>query len=66
MDLFQRGGGEDWDTKILNIDDTSHFWLALVATGEDDRLFGEGKRILLATMTLKLEDTMTICVDTCF
>lgn len=66
MDLFNAGNGEEWNTIILNLDGTSHFWLALLPTGPEDRKFGSGSRILLATMTFKLQDTMQICLDTCF
>ncbi|MCK4224262.1 MAG: T9SS type A sorting domain-containing protein [candidate division Zixibacteria bacterium] len=43
-----------------------HFWLSLVPLGTQDQRWWEGSRILLATMTFKLEDTMTICLDTCW
>lgn len=44
----------------------SHFFLVLLATGVEDHWFEAGSRILLATMTFKVEDTMSICIDTCF
>jgi len=56
-------GPYDWANKILNLNGTSHFWFSLIPTTQP--LFGEGSRILLATMTFKLEDTTTICVDSC-
>ena len=66
MDLYQAGNGEEWNFIALNLDGTSHFWLALFPTGSEDPRFGSGSRILLATMTFKVEDTMQICTDTCF
>ncbi|MGB8658095.1 MAG: dockerin type I repeat-containing protein [Candidatus Zixiibacteriota bacterium] len=66
MDLFQLGTGNEWDSRFLSLDGTSHFWLALVATGADDQRFGSGSRTLVATMTFKLQDTMEICIDSCF
>jgi hypothetical protein len=66
MDLSQQGMGLEWDTRILDLDGTSHFWFAIFPTGSRDQRFGEGSRVLLATMTFKLEDTTTICLDTCF
>ena len=61
--------GGEWDTRILDLythPDSAHFWLAMFPTGIQDHRFEEGSRILLATMTFKLEDSMSICIDTCF
>ncbi len=66
MRLSQTNPGEEWDSRILNLDKTSHFWLAIVATGTADRAWWQGSRVLVATMTFKLQDTMQICIDTCF
>ncbi len=71
-----------WDTKILELASDSswifwaggkdsafvppHFWLILAASGSEDQRMWGGSRILLATMTFKLEDSMRICIDTCF
>jgi hypothetical protein len=55
-----------WDYIVLNLDGTSHFWMAMVPTGAPDQRWWEGSRVLLATMTFKLEDSMTISLDTCF
>lgn len=73
--------GEDWDTRELRVESDSswyvfnagkdsmfvapHFWMALVATGAGDQFWWEGSGVLLATMTLKLQDTMQICLDSC-
>ncbi len=46
------------------MDGTSHFWVSVICGGTDKR-FIAGSNILLLTMTMKLEDTMNICVDTC-
>ena len=56
----------EWDTVILALDGTSHFWLSMVPTGSKDQRWWEGSRVLLATMTFKLEDHQEICIDTCF
>jgi hypothetical protein len=66
MDQSQKLTGEEWDYRFLNLDGTTHFWFAVVANSQEDHWFEEGSRILLATMTFKLEDTMTVCMDTCF
>jgi hypothetical protein len=66
MDLFDRGEGEEWNFTSLNLDGTSHFWLAILPSSAEDHYFESGSRILLATMTFKLEDTMQICIDSCF
>ena len=65
-DMAADFSGRDWDTRILNLDGYSQFWLSMVATGSPDQLWWEGSRVLLATMTFKLEDTTTICIDSCF
>jgi hypothetical protein len=66
MDLGEQGLGEEWDCRILDIGDGTHFWLALNPTGAPDPRFCGGSRVLVATMTLTLEDTTTLCVDTCW
>jgi len=43
-----------------------HIWLSFLATGGDDQRWWEGSRVLLATLTFKLEDSMHICIDTCW
>jgi hypothetical protein len=54
-----------WATIILDLDGTSHFWLLLAASTQP--LFGEnGKKTLIATMTFRVQNTDTICIDTCF
>jgi len=58
--------GREWDTIILDLDGTSHFWLAMLPIGAADQRWWEGDRVLLATMTFKVEDTMTVCIDTAF
>jgi hypothetical protein len=59
-------GGRAWDTIVRDCDDTSHWWVTMFPTGSQDQRFWSGYRILLATMTFVLEDTMTVCIDTCF
>jgi hypothetical protein len=59
--------GEDWvwSNRILNLDGTSHFWLLLAPTVQP--LFGQsGEKWLIATMTFKMQDTMHVCIDSCF
>jgi hypothetical protein len=56
----------DWDVANIQLDGTSHFRLSMIATGTSDQLWWEGSRVLLATLTFKLEDTMEVCIDTCF
>ncbi len=66
MDLAQKENGSDWDFNFVDLDGYSHFWLSMVPTGSSDQMFAGGSRVLTATMCFKLEDTMTICVDTGF
>jgi len=69
----------DWDTKLveMNSDTTDtkiigyhfvrpYFYLMLVPTGLPDQRWWEGHRILLATLTFRVEEEMTICIDTVF
>ena len=65
MRLSQTNPGLEWDNIILNLDGTSHFWLAMIP-GPEDKAWWEGSKVLVATMTFRLEDTMQICIDTCF
>jgi hypothetical protein len=66
MDLSELGTGVEWDTRILDLGGGTHFWMSLVPTGSRDQRFPGGNRVLIATMTFALEDTTTICIDTCF
>jgi hypothetical protein len=66
MDLSQPMTGLEWDIRNLNLDDTSHFWLSMFATIGGGQYFGDASRVLLATITFQVEDTMTICIDSCF
>ena len=66
MNLSERGLGEEWDVRIVWMDGGSHFSFDIIAVSLQDRLFAEGSRVLLGTMTFKVQDTMTICIDSCF
>jgi hypothetical protein len=66
MNQFEKGNGEEWDGVILELDGTSHFYLHLFPFGSEDQLFGDGESVLLATITFRVEDTMTVKIDTCF
>jgi len=57
-------GPYDWSNKIISLNGTSHFWLSLIPTTQP--LFQGGSRVLTSTMTFKLQDSMGICIDTCF
>jgi hypothetical protein len=65
LSLAEELTGKEWDTRILDISN-EHFWLAMFPSGSPDQKFWEGSRVLLATMTFALEDTTTICIDSCF
>ena len=55
----------DWDTRIVDVS-TDSAWarMSIVATGTEDQKWWEGERVLLATWTFVIEDTMTLCLDT--
>jgi len=57
-------GPYDWTGKSVSLDGISHFWLMLYCTTQP--LLGTVHHKLTATMTFRLEDTMTICLDSCF
>jgi len=58
---------EDWDTKILELnEDPTYMHMALATSGSDDHWWWEGDRVLLATLTFRIEDTMHVCLDTTF
>jgi len=63
MDLSQQF--LEWDMLSLNLGGLSDWSLFLYCNWEWCQKFEEGSRVLLATMTFKVEDTMTICLDTC-
>jgi hypothetical protein len=69
--LRQKTLGEDagddwvWSTRILNLDGISYYQLLLVPSVQPS--FGEsGNKWLMATMTFKIQDTMTVYIDTCY
>jgi hypothetical protein len=66
MDLWEAELGEEWNGVTLDMDGTSHFWLVLIPTGSEDMRYGDQTKRLMATMSFKLEDSMTVCLDTCF
>jgi hypothetical protein len=53
-------------TVILDLDGTSHFWFTLFPTGSADKRWPGGSRRLLLTMTYKVEDSVTVSMDSCF
>lgn len=61
-DFSNRG----WDYVFLDLDGTSHFWLTLVPTGSQNQRWWESDRVLLATMTMRAQDTMHVCIDSVF
>jgi hypothetical protein len=65
MDQSEHLVALEWGTRILDLSDGNHFWLALLATDAEDQWFWEGSQVLLATMTFTVDDTTTICLDSC-
>jgi hypothetical protein len=66
MDQSQKSMGLEWDYRSLDLDDSSYFRFAAMVFQPPDQAFWAASRVLLSTMTFQVEDTMTICVDTCF
>jgi hypothetical protein len=44
---------------------TQHFWFSWMPSDEIQR-WKDGSRVLALTMTFRVEDTMTVCLDSCF
>jgi hypothetical protein len=65
MDQYEKGEGGEWDNITLYLDGTSHMFLTMIAGGTDPRV-GDASHVLIATLTIKLEDTCTTRIDTCF
>ncbi|MGB8657665.1 MAG: dockerin type I domain-containing protein [Candidatus Zixiibacteriota bacterium] len=67
LDLYNEGNQGEWDTKILSLSTNPPFGgVSLLATGPDDQRWWQGHRVLLATLTFKLQDTMHVCLDSTF
>jgi hypothetical protein len=66
MDQFEEGNNIVWDGIVLDLDGTSHAFLLLVSSGSEDQQFGPETHRLLFTLTFKVKDTMTVCIDSCF
>jgi hypothetical protein len=64
-DMAADFSGREWDSVILDLDGTGHFFLNMVQLGSADQGWWEGSRVLLATMTFKVEEQMRICMDSC-
>jgi hypothetical protein len=72
--------GLEWSTIILDMTSDSswfffgsdsvftppHMWISALPTNPSNRRWWEGDRILLATMTFVVEDTMHVCMDSMF
>jgi hypothetical protein len=70
MDYAEQGTGADWDTRILDLTQGNSFFLSLVPSGTPDQRFPGGSRVLVATMTFKVEQIGWSCddltIDSCF
>jgi len=67
LDLYLSNQPGLWDFLFLDLGDgVSHFWASFVPTGATDQSWWEGSRVLLATITFRMEDTATVCIDTCY
>jgi hypothetical protein len=66
MDQSQQLMGLEWSNRVVFLDGTSYFWFFVRRINLVEQHFGDASRVLLATLTFRTEDTMTICLDTCF
>ena len=73
--------GREWVTRLLMLASDSswfyhsagdslfappRFWLSMVSDGPANQCWWEGDTVLLATITFRVEDTMTVCLDSTF
>jgi hypothetical protein len=65
MNIYNNEDEGAWDNIILDFGSGDHYWLSMIAGGSDV-LFGPEDHILIATMTLRVQDTMHVAIDTCF
>ena len=66
MDLAMEQIGLEWNLRVLDLSTGTDAWLSLVPMGVEDQRFRSGSRVLLATLFFTVDDTMTICLDSCF
>jgi hypothetical protein len=66
MDQYEEGNNGEWNSIVLDLDGTSHAYLLLIPAGSEDPQFGPENHRLLFTLTFKVKDTMTVCIDSCF
>jgi len=68
MDLSKRCPSLSWCWWDADLDGVSHVGLPLNAEFfcADCPLMGDMSRSLLATLTFRVEDTMTVCIDSCY
>jgi hypothetical protein len=57
-----------WDYRELTLYGNYTFWLSLVPTSSKDKRWEGGSRVLLATITIEIdfEDSLLLCIDTCY
>jgi hypothetical protein len=66
MDYSETGMGLEWHTRIVVPHGDLGIDITVVPTGPTDQRFPGGSRLLHATVTFTLDDTTTMCVDTCY
>ncbi|MGB7062593.1 MAG: hypothetical protein WBF13_09625 [Candidatus Zixiibacteriota bacterium] len=55
-----------WASRELVLSGGTTFWMSLIPSGSTNPRFPGGSRVLTATVTFTIEDSTTICMDTCF
>ena len=72
LQLAEQGSGWDWALSMVRAmtsetdPDSNWFKFFVFPAGIQTPWWWEGEKVLLATMTFKIQDTMTICMDTTF
>lgn len=72
LKLAEQNMGLEWNVRIVRVmtdqtnPDNNWFKLTLFPASYSNQWWWAGERVLLATMTFKIQDTMTICIDTVF
>jgi len=70
MDLseqYMTAPGLAWSTILLDLTTQSNiFWLTAIGADPTNQMLGDESRALLATITFTIDDTTTLCIDSCF
>jgi len=64
ISMFFSGWPPPWNP-YLDLSMGNNFWLSMVPTGTADQRYPGGSRVLTATINFTVDDTTTVCLDSC-